>query len=61
MTTRTAAVYARQSIDVAEGVDRQVQQCRALIEARGWTVGAILRDNETSASAWSSSTRSPAR
>ncbi|WP_181728179.1 recombinase family protein [Glutamicibacter soli] len=47
--TTIAAVYARQSLDVTEGIDRQLERCRRLIEARGWTVGPEYQDNDTSA------------
>ncbi|WP_458111188.1 recombinase family protein [Arthrobacter sp. R1-13] len=47
--TTSAAIYARQSEDVAEGIANQKKRCAALIEARGWTVGAIYEDNDTSA------------
>jgi len=45
-----AAVYLRQSLDVQEGIDRQRQRCRSLIEARGWTFAGEYEDNDTSAS-----------
>jgi DNA invertase Pin-like site-specific DNA recombinase len=48
--TKRAAIYARQSLDVNEGIDRQLDRCRKLIDARGWTVAAEYRDNDTSAS-----------
>lgn len=44
-----AAIYARQSEDVAEGIANQKKRCTALIEARGWTVGQLYEDNDTSA------------
>jgi DNA invertase Pin-like site-specific DNA recombinase len=47
--TTTAAIYARQSEDVAEGITNQKKRCTALIEARGWTVGRLYEDNDTSA------------
>lgn len=47
--TTTAAIYARQSEDVAEGIDRQRDRCSRLIEAKGWTLGRIYVDNDTSA------------
>ncbi|GAB3410977.1 recombinase family protein [Schumannella luteola] len=43
-------IYARQSLDVKEGITRQIERCTQLIEARGGTVGEIYRDNDTSAS-----------
>ncbi|MBT2531623.1 recombinase family protein [Arthrobacter sp. ISL-48] len=45
----TAAIYARQSEDVKEGIANQRKRCRALIEARGWTVAREYQDNDTSA------------
>lgn len=48
-----AVIYARQSLDRSgEGaaVDRQVADCRALAEKRGWTVVDVLIDNDVSAS-----------
>jgi site-specific DNA recombinase len=45
-----AAIYARQSIDAAEGIARQVERCRSLVAARGWEPGAEYLDNDTSAS-----------
>lgn len=51
-----AAIYARQSIDAAEGIERQLERCRSLIAARGWTAGPEFIDNDTSAS----KTRGPA-
>lgn len=44
-----AAVYARQSLEVTEGIDRQLERCAALIAARGWTPGPIYADNGVSA------------
>jgi DNA invertase Pin-like site-specific DNA recombinase len=45
----TASIYARQSEDVKEGIANQRKRCRALIEARGWTVAREYQDNDTSA------------
>ncbi len=42
-------MYTRQSIDKAEGIDRQLARCRALAASRGWTVVEELTDNNTSA------------
>ncbi|GAA3602061.1 recombinase family protein [Agrococcus terreus] len=42
-------VYARQSIDHAEGIDRQLARCRMLCDARDWPVEAEFVDNATSA------------
>ncbi|WP_308471706.1 recombinase family protein [Pseudoclavibacter sp. RFBG4] len=44
-----AAIYVRQSLDVQEGVDRQLERCSSLISARGWTEAARYADNDTSA------------
>ncbi|PPI28192.1 recombinase family protein [Rathayibacter sp. AY1B5] len=49
-TQRAAAIYARQSLDRAEGIDRQLERCKELAEARGYTVVETYQDNETSAS-----------
>lgn len=46
----TAAIYLRQSEDVALGIVRQRDRCTALVEARGWTLGPEFADNDTSAS-----------
>ncbi|MBZ2195967.1 recombinase family protein [Occultella gossypii] len=48
--TRRALLYYRQSLDAAEGIERQRARCRALVEARGWTVHREFVDNDTSAS-----------
>ncbi|GAC1332374.1 MAG: recombinase family protein [Mycobacteriales bacterium] len=51
--TTTAAVYARISSDpndTALGVSRQIADCVALAERRGWTVGQVFTDNDVSAS-----------
>jgi site-specific DNA recombinase len=45
-----AAIYARQSLDVQEGIDRQLERARALIAQRGWVETGIYSDNDTSAS-----------
>ena len=48
-----AVLYLRQSVDRAGdelGVTRQRQDCERLAVERGWTVVAILSDNDTSAS-----------
>lgn len=47
--TSTAAIYARQSVDHAEGMARQVDRCTKLIAERGWQLGQVYEDNETSA------------
>lgn len=46
----TSVIYARQSKDNAEGIDRQLDRCRKLAEVRGWTVSAEYEDNALSAS-----------
>lgn len=51
-----AAIYARQSVDAAEGIERQIERCRSLVAARGWILGPEFVDNDTSAS----KTRGPA-
>lgn len=53
MDTRPAAIYCRISQDpegLALGVDRQEEDCRALAEQEGLTVGQVYRDNDTGAS-----------
>ena len=45
-----AVIYARQSEDVAEGINRQLTRCRALAALRGWEVVREYEDNDTSAS-----------
>lgn len=45
-----AGIYLRQSLDVAEGIERQRERCRSLIAARGWEIVAEFTDNDTSAS-----------
>ncbi|MBD8010681.1 recombinase family protein [Microbacterium sp. Re1] len=44
-----SGIYLRQSLDAQEGIERQRARCLALIEARGWTLGAEYTDNDTSA------------
>lgn len=43
-------VYARQSKDSPEGIERQIEDCTALAARHGWKVARIIRDNDTSAS-----------
>ena len=50
MTQIRAAAYLRQSLDVAEGIDRQQERTAALITARGWAPGPVYIDIATSAS-----------
>lgn len=50
--TTTAAIYARISADpnaTALGVTRQVTDCQALADSRGWTVAETYVDNDVSA------------
>lgn len=52
MVIRSAAVYARISSDptgTALGVQRQLEDCRALATTRGWLVGEEYVDNDVSA------------
>lgn len=44
-----AFLYARQSIDLREGIDRQLERTRKLAEQRGYTVVREYVDNDTSA------------
>lgn len=48
-TAPRVAIYARQSEDVAEGIERQLSRCRALIQARGYDLVREYLDNDTSA------------
>lgn len=45
-----AFIYARQSIDLSEGIDRQLERARRLAEQRGYRVVQEWVDNDTSAS-----------
>lgn len=48
----TAAVYTRISSDPNDtglGVERQLKDCLALAERKGWTVGEVFPDNDVSA------------
>jgi site-specific DNA recombinase len=49
---KLALIYVRQSIDHAEGIERQLKLCRELAERRGFTVpdGWEFTDNDVSAS-----------
>ncbi len=47
---KRAAVYARQSLSLTEGIGRQVSLCKKLCEARGWEVVQVYEDNDVSAS-----------
>lgn len=44
------AIYLRQSLENAEGIERQRERCQALAVARGWTVVREYVDNAVSAS-----------
>lgn len=44
-----AIIYTRQSVDKAEGIDRQKARCLALASSRGWEVTEVLEDNAVSA------------
>lgn len=48
MSTR-AGIYVRQSLDVEEGITRQVGRCMQLLAARGWALADTYADNDTSA------------
>jgi len=48
--TKKAAIYLRQSVDNAEGIERQRERCIALALARNWEVVAEFEDNEVRAS-----------
>jgi site-specific DNA recombinase len=47
--TQRAAIYVRQSLDVPEGIERQLLLTRELAARRGWSVVVEYVDNETSA------------
>lgn len=44
-----AGIYLRQSLDVAEGIERQRARCHSLLSARGWTLVEEYVDNDVSA------------
>lgn len=44
-----AAIYVRQSLENAEGIDRQLERCHSLASSRGWTVTEEFVDNAVSA------------
>src|SRR5690606_34332559 len=49
--TARIAIYARQSVKQDEGIDRQIEMCKAAIAGRGdMEVVAVYADNATSAS-----------
>ncbi len=45
-----AAIYARQSKENDEGIDRQLRRTRLQVEARGWELVAEFSDNDLTAS-----------
>lgn len=47
---RRAAIYARQSLSLSDGIERQVNLCKKLCEAKGWEVVTVYEDNDVSAS-----------
>lgn len=47
---RRAAIYARQSLSLSEGIGRQVSLCKKLCEAKGWEIVEVYEDNDVSAS-----------
>lgn len=47
---RLAALYARQSKEHSDGIDRQLPRLRAIAEARGWVVVGTYTDDDVSAS-----------
>lgn len=47
--THRAAIYVRQSRDVREGIARQLQKCKHLIEASEWELVKVFEDNDVSA------------
>jgi DNA invertase Pin-like site-specific DNA recombinase len=46
---KTAAIYARQSKELSDGIERQVKVCKKLCESNGWTVVKVYEDNDVSA------------
>jgi len=42
-------VYVRQSVERAEGIQRQLARCRALVDGQGWTIAEEFEDNAVSA------------
>jgi site-specific DNA recombinase len=47
--THRAAIYVRQSRDVREGIARQLEKCKRLVEATEWELVRIFEDNDVSA------------
>jgi site-specific DNA recombinase len=50
MTVLTVALYARQSVNVPQGIATQISLMEAEAKRRGWTVVDRFEDNDTSAS-----------
>ena len=48
--TKRAALYLRQSLDRAEGIEAQRKRCTNLASAKGWPIVATFTDNEVRAS-----------
>ncbi|PYY57763.1 hypothetical protein DEJ17_09695 [Curtobacterium sp. MCSS17_011] len=48
--TPRAALYLRQSVEHAEGIDRQDARTRSMAGSRGWTVAGVYADDGQSAS-----------
>lgn len=44
-----AAIYARQSKELSEGIERQVELCKKLCKSKGWVVAKVYEDNDVSA------------
>lgn len=49
-SNRRVALYLRQSLDRAEGIESQRVRCAALATSRGWQIVDVFTDNETKAS-----------
>jgi len=49
-SNRRVALYLRQSLDRAEGIESQRLRCAALATSRGWQIVDVFTDNETKAS-----------
>lgn len=49
-TSRRAVIYARQSVDVEQGINQQLDRCRAKARELGLTVVAEFTDNDVSGS-----------
>lgn len=50
MGTKRAALYLRQSLDRAEGIETQRKRCTDLAQSRGWAIIDTFTDNEVKAS-----------